>query len=1779
MRVATFDSEPEVAELSLALEDGVTKNSKKVATKLVERVLKFLEMPSSESDVLKEEVQRDLLVAEKEERWMDVDKLTELKTLVSLASISSEAPITQTFSRLALRLREELGMAVPDNFKCAMTGEVMRDPVTLVETGDTYNRNAIENFFAKGKRVCPKSGKHLKSVELVCNVEIRKGIEESYDALNRKTLDEASRTLRDGMEQRAAEAAAAAEARAAALAAGGEAAEAILAEEAAKAEEERKKEEEKKAAAKKKKKGPEPPPKEEPKEASGGEREEEAVEAMQQLSSQDKKYAAQLAEIGAVVPLVRLVTERGAGPVREGTVTVLRNIASLGEAEATSISDAGGIPPMIHLITHDTADVTPAIQVILELSRFPALRGAVTDAMGVVEMIKLLNWHQEDEKGALLEAVLETYWRDDPYVAIQMASVGMFKPLVVLLEPGGLWVCRKEVRGGGQRDDPYVAIQMASVGMFKPLVVLLEPGGVWVGGLMLRRWGTGIPYVAIQMASVGMFKPSSYCLNQVGVGARGWVAVESDMETRMTMADGVMTWGVNKAHRVSLVQCGVLPPLVALLNDGPPEGKAAAARAIEHLSHTDLNRMALAKAGVIPALVKALARGSAEVKNAAQATLANLAMDDQDLDALDEDGTAVRLITMLRAGPQTNRDYAVRTLECMAKESKSMRAAVMEDDGAVTAIFEVLQESASHFAAGSLRSSALLLLGHLCQEHNAAEMMCAPPEVVKTLATLLARPLPGEEREAIVIVLGTMAGNKQMRPLVRVEEQVFTLMHKFLNLNPGAGPTSSSGPGSSNAASSARLQEAILSGLSKLADPDDIEAQQIVARLGVIHLAVHYLKMGPDVMRIPSAVLLGNLSHSTPKLVDQTSLDRRLGKAMTWKLNFSRSNSRASASTGGTGSGASPVTTGTDKLRSCKVHGGKCSLESTFCLVEGDIVPILLELVRRSENRVAEVCLASVATLLADEGDHERAADLLVKLDVIEAAAGVVGRTKELTKWAVYILEKVFAIKKYRAPKYSQPAVTALGRFMTTATGQGRKTAAETLMRAGRRQQEKRRSPAEYAVQEVVRAETESSGDETVTETVTEKGSAFPRPDSDGQSVGRSELLRAGGAGEGGAEAETEAETEAEAEAGKEEAEEGETASEEGLLKQRTRRKEAKSKLPRDTYEDGNNENEEEGGGDGARGSARERGKGVAGGRGADGEDSEEGESEERESEEEGKRRAADKKRRTEGFDYDDGVEHKGGEDDDDGREERRREEGINEEGVGTEETNKEGSKEERKGGSREGFDYDDGVGDGSGDGGEGKGSKRNGDDDDDGDGDGGELEERTKEEGQKRMKRSAVRYDEEEEEGEEGGGEEGVESGGGKAKGMLKGGESDVGAREEEEEEEEKGKSLESAQQPSNKRKGVESDPGADDEEDEEEKEGKRQGVKKGTEKGASGEENEEEGQEKAREREEEEEEEGDEEGEGEAPTKARKRQEGGGGEGGGRRGAGTGVVFFAHGCTHRATHFWPPHRACPSCLGLPEDMALVQHALKRRLAVIAVSRFSPALPGRNRPSRSLTLLPHLAPSPCSLTVLPHRPPSPPCSHLHYLEGAPPHAPSPSSLALPSGLPPLPHPHPPAFPPVGIPPFHPIPFHLLGYLLSTQSLRSHHLAPAAAAHSPHPPLPFPSPPPSSSLSTCWDTFFPPDRSLDIPPVVQVLTTWRQQHQLPLTLPNFPPQPPFPYPLPLHPHPPAYPPVGIPPSHPNAPWTFLQWYKFSPPGASSTTCAPSLSSHWVPLLAVTSFHY
>eukprot|EP00850_Spirogloea_muscicola_P016849 SM000140S00598 [mRNA] locus=s140:88759:92277:+ [translate_table: standard] len=88
--------------------------------------------------------------------------------------------------------------------------------------------------------------------------------------------------------------------------------------------------------------------------------------------------------------------------------------------------------------------------------------------------------------------------------------------------------------------------------------------------------------------------------------------------------------------RVSLVEEGVVPPLVDLLNKGTVEAKAAAVYALEHLSHVELNRVHLSKHRAIPALVQNRNPGPPGTREAAEATFTNLALVIKDIESMGE---------------------------------------------------------------------------------------------------------------------------------------------------------------------------------------------------------------------------------------------------------------------------------------------------------------------------------------------------------------------------------------------------------------------------------------------------------------------------------------------------------------------------------------------------------------------------------------------------------------------------------------------------------------------------------------------------------------------------------------------------------------------------------------------------------------------------------------------------------------------------------------------------------------------------------------------------------------------------------------------------------------------------------------------------------------------------------------------------------------------------------------------------------------------------------------
>ena len=48
-------------------------------------------------------------------------------------------------------------------------------------------------------------------------------------------------------------------------------------------------------------------------------------------------------------------------------------------------------------------------------------------------------------------------------------------------------------------------------------------------------------------------------------------------------------------------------------------------------------------------------------------------------------------------------------------------------------------------------------------------------------------------------------------------------------------------------------------------------------------------------------------------------------------------------------------------------------------------------------------------------------------------------------------------------------------------------------------------------------------------------------------------------------------------------------------------------------------------------------------------------------------------------------------------------------------------------------------------------------------------------------------------------------------------------------------------------------------------------------------------------------------------------------------------GIVFFAHGCSHSATDWWPKSSNCESCIGLPIERTIIEEALRNGYLALA--------------------------------------------------------------------------------------------------------------------------------------------------------------------------------------------------------------------------------------------------
>ncbi|ESQ27489.1 hypothetical protein EUTSA_v10018134mg [Eutrema salsugineum] len=111
----------------------------------------------------------------------------------------------------------------------------------------------------------------------------------------------------------------------------------------------------------------------------------------------------------------------------------------------------------------------------------------------------------------------------------------------------------------------------------------------------------------------------------------------------------------------------------------------------------------------------------------------------------------------------------------------------------------------------------------------------------------------------------------------------------------------------------------------------------------------------------------------------------------------------------------------------CKIHQGLCSLRESFCLVEGQAVDKLVDLLDHENVKVVGPALAALSTLLEDGLEVEKAVRLIDEADGITPILNVLleNRTENLRIRAVWMVERILRIEQIAEEVAEEQNVTA----------------------------------------------------------------------------------------------------------------------------------------------------------------------------------------------------------------------------------------------------------------------------------------------------------------------------------------------------------------------------------------------------------------------------------------------------------------------------------------------------------------------------------------------------------------------------------------------------------------------------------------------------------------------------------------------------------------------------------------------------------------------------------
>ena len=242
-------------------------------------------------------------------------------------------------------------------------------------------------------------------------------------------------------------------------------------------------------------------------------------------------------------------------------------------------------------------------------------------------------------------------------------------------------------------------------------------------------------------------------------------------------------------------------------------------------------------------------------------TLANLAADREGALAIDhEDHATTRLFAMVKCEDPVVQELAMKTLVCIAKESRAIRSA-MRNSPNVPYLLTFLQRQDT---ASACRASILSTLCYLVEDTACRDCVVASSELLKFLTNLLEKPTRIEEKQSILRIMAGIAELPDTKALMVQDGNLLSTLVKCLEPGSGLGND--------------RIQECAAETISKLVDmtPVDTNIQLMLSRLGMMPFLVNLVNSKNDKTAHFAAITLGILSRSTPQLIVQQSVSKRL---------------------------------------------------------------------------------------------------------------------------------------------------------------------------------------------------------------------------------------------------------------------------------------------------------------------------------------------------------------------------------------------------------------------------------------------------------------------------------------------------------------------------------------------------------------------------------------------------------------------------------------------------------------------------------------------------------------------------------------------------------------------------------------------------------------------------------------------------------------------------------------------------------------------------------------